>query len=276
MRNVDLRTVKSFGAEWTTFDQARVSAEDLDEMFEQYFSIFPWNELHPDAEGFDAGSGSGRWAIRVAPRVGTLHCIEASVQALAASQRMLSEQPTCVFHHASIADIPLPDQSMDFGYALGVLHHVPNTEDALAACVRKLKTGAPFLVYVYYAMENRPAWFRLLWRLSEAVRRRVCRLPHSMKVAVTTVIAVMIYWPLARAANVVERLGCPVDVLPLAYYRRRCLLTMRTDALDRFGTPLEQRFTADELLAMMRRAGLGQLVLSPHPPYWCALGRRVD
>ena len=49
---------------------------------------------------------------------------------------------------------------MDFGYSLGVLHHLEDTQAGMAACVRKLKPGAPFLVYIYYALENRPIWFR--------------------------------------------------------------------------------------------------------------------
>ena len=47
-------------------------------MFENYFSIFPWDTLPPNSVGFDLGCGSGRWARRVAPRVGTLHLIDPS------------------------------------------------------------------------------------------------------------------------------------------------------------------------------------------------------
>ncbi|MCY7329778.1 MAG: class I SAM-dependent methyltransferase, partial [Saprospiraceae bacterium] len=67
--------------------------------------------------------------------------------------------------------VSLPDGAMDFGYSLGVLHHIPDTRAALAACVRKLKPGAPFLLYLYYAFDNRPWWFKALWRLSDVVRR---------------------------------------------------------------------------------------------------------
>ena len=34
---------------------------------------------------------------------------------------------------------------------------------------------------------------------------------------------------------------------------------MRTDALDRFGTTLEQRFTASEIREMMHNAGLERI-----------------
>jgi len=47
---------------------------------------------------------------------------------------------------------------------------------------------------------------------------------------------------------------------------------MRTDALDRFGTRLEQRFTRAEITRMMRDAGLENIRFSDGFPYWCAVG----
>lgn len=46
---------------------------------------------------------------------------------------------------------------------------------------------------------------------------------------------------------------------------------MRTDALDRFGTRLEQRSTRDQAQDLMRGAGLERIVFSDRL-YWCAVG----
>jgi hypothetical protein len=64
--------------------------------------------------------------------------------------------------------------------------------------------------------------------------------------------------------------------MPLAYYRDRSFYVMRNDALDRFGTRLEQRFTRTEIDAMMRAAGLQDIEFSDDFPYWCALGYRAS
>ena len=50
---------------------------------------------------------------------------------------------------------------MDFGYSLGVLHHIPDTCAGIKACARLLKRGGPFLVYLYYAFDNRAIAFLL-------------------------------------------------------------------------------------------------------------------
>jgi hypothetical protein len=50
------------------------------------------------------------------------------------------------------------------------------------------------------------------------------------------------------------------------------LYVMRNDALDRFGTVLEQRFTQQEIAAMLHDAGFEAVAFSDRPPYWCATG----
>src|SRR5947209_20211922 len=106
--NVDTATVKGFSDEWSAYDQSRLSSDELAEMFDAYFRIFAWDSLPEDAAGFDLGCGSGRWARLVAPRVGKLHCIDASPGVLEVAKRNLAGLPNCEFHVASVSDCPLP------------------------------------------------------------------------------------------------------------------------------------------------------------------------
>ena len=272
--NLDARTVAGFGREWDHFDQTELAGEEYDDLFSAYFGIFPFDDLPQGAEGFDLGCGSGRWAAGVAPRVGKLHLIDPAQKALDVARRRLEGAGNAAFHLAPADAIPLPDASQDFGYSLGVLHHIPNTARALADAVRKLKPGAPFLLYIYYKLENRPGWFRLVWRGTDAVRRAVSRLPFPIARGVTSAIAGTVYWPLARLALAAEKAGLDPSNIPLSSYRHRSFYTMRTDALDRFGTRLEQRFTRGEIERMMREAGLEDVRFSERPPYWVACGTR--
>ena len=274
MQNVDKVVVADFGEEWAAYDQNGLSAEELRELFDAYFGIFPWRELPVGAEGMDIGCGSGRWARLVAPRVGKLHCIDPSAKALEVARRNLRSQDNCALHLASADELPLPDGSMDFGYSLGVLHHVPDTESALANCVRKLRPGAPFLLYLYYSLDNRPLWFRALWRGSDMIRQVISSLPFGSKLLVTRLIALTLYWPLARGAKLCERLGINVKNFPLTDYRNLSFYTMKTDALDRFGTRLEKRYSRVDMQQLMERAGLIDVFFSETPPFWCAVGRR--
>lgn len=276
MKNADERTLESFGAEWERFNQRQLSDVEARTTFDEYFSIFPWSLISEQAEGFDGGCGSGRWARIMAASVGRLHCIDASERVLAVARARLEDLRNCEFHCASIADMPFADSSMEFGYSLGVIHHVPDAQEALKECARILKPGAPFLVYLYYAFDNRPAWFRAVWIATDLLRRGISRLPQRGKELITGLIALAVYWPLARAARVLQKLGRDVSNMPLAFYRDRSFYTMRTDSLDRFGTPLERRFKRDEIVWMMAEVGFDEIIVGKSPPYWRVVGIKSE
>jgi len=274
MKNMDAGTVKGFGDEWNTFSHSDIDIESFRDQFERYFSVLPTDCPNADTRAFDLGCGSGRWAWFVAPRVRELCCIDASDKALDVARRNLQAFDNCTFHLASVEALPMADASMDFGYSLGVLHHVPDTQAALCSCARKLKPGGIFLVYLYYAFDNRPAWFRGLWKCSDILRRGISRLPYPPRLWLSQLIALGVYWPLARLALWLEKIGVNVNNLPLSAYRHLPFYAMRTDALDRFGTRLEQRFTRQQIESMLVAAGFENIHFSEHDPFWCVCASR--
>jgi len=270
--NIDFDTVNSFGSEWSDFTQDKLSTTEHRELFDNYFHIFPWEKLPENASGFDMGCGSGRWAKLVAPQVGHLNCLDPSEQALSVAKRNLRGLSNVTFMNSGVSDHSLAKASQDFGYSLGVLHHIPDTKLAMSECVSLLKDGAPFFIYLYFNFDNKPLWYKLLWSFSNIIRRTVCRLPNHVKTPITNTLAYVIYLPLAKASLMAEKLGFRVEDWPLSSYRHCSLYTMKTDSRDRFGTPLEQRFSKEEIREMMIECGLGNIVFSNRQPYWCAIG----
>lgn len=272
MANIDQKTVKGFGQEWACYTQTAIIDKELQELFERYFSVFPWDKLSEQACGFDMGCGSGRWAKYVAGRVHKLFCIDASEQALSVCRANVKNESNVEVKKGSFDGIPLEDNAMDFGYSLGVLHHIPDPLLGLKSCVKKLKRGAPFLLYIYYSLDNRPLWFKVLWRMTDLFRVVISCLPFPIKKIITTLIAATVYFPLARLSRLLEFFKLPIKNFPLMYYRHHSFYTMCTDAMDRFGTRLEKRFSADEIVDMMKKSGLDNIVVSDREPYWCAVG----
>lgn len=267
-------TVDGFGREWTAFDQSGLADHDLRPIFNTYFRVFPWTSLPARAAGVDIGCGSGRWATFVAPRVDRLTCVDASEDALTVARRTLSGHANVDVRLGVAGALPFADHTFDFGYALGVLHHTPDPEATLRDCVRILKPGAPLLVYLYYALDNRPAWYRLVWRVSDRARRVISGLPFRLRFWVSQVFAALFYWPLARTARFVGRIApARAEQIPLGFYGDKPFYVMRNDALDRFGTRLEHRFSRMEIAAMLGRAGVRDIEFSDRPPYWVAVGR---
>lgn len=265
------RTIDSFGEEWRHFDQTALSIDELRSNFLQYFNILPDSAMHANARGVDLGCGSGRWAAFVAPQVRDLLCLDASLEALGVARSNLADQTNCHFFNADVCDLPLADTSMDFAYCLGVLHHLDNTQAGLEGISRILKPGAPFLLYVYYRFDNRPTWYRMIWKASDVLRRAVSSMSFRKKLITTDVLAFLIYLPLARMAALLEKMGMDVSHIPLGAFRHNSFYVMRNNCFDRFATPIEKRFTRDEIMNMLTSAGFERIRFSDDAPFWVAL-----
>jgi len=246
--------------------------DDAWQLFTEHFSIFPWSELTADTRGLDFGAGAGRWASLVGQRVAHLAVVEPDPQRADLARAHLGAHPACVTQ-PDLAGIE--DASLDFAYALSAVQAAEDPAAVLAAIARKLKPGAPLLTYLCYALDNRPTWYRAVWRASDLLREGIARQPAPARALFATALAAGAYWPVAKATGRLERLGVGVDGLPLATYRNASFATMREGALERFAARVQARFTAAEVRGLLREAGFERVRLSGGPPYWTALAYRA-
>ena len=241
--NLDEKVIHDFGNEWNEFSQIDLKEDELLSNFLQYFNIFPISELNNQMEGFDLGCGSGRWAKLIAPKIKKLNCIDPSKKALEVAKLNLNKFNNINYICEKISGIKLDDDSQDFGYCLGVLHHTNEVNLGLKFCNRVLKKNSPFLIYLYYNLDNRPLYYKIIWIFSNTLRIVISRLPFKFKKIITDLIAISIYFPLAKVSKLMSKLKFNVFNFPLSDYKNKSFYTMRTDALDRFGTKLEKRFS---------------------------------
>jgi len=273
--NIDIKTVDGFGYQWKTYSQDNLVDDEYDGIFESYFRIFPFEKLPKNAVGFDLGCGSGRWAKGMAPRVGKLYCIDPSHDALNVAKNKLANYENTEFLNNGVDNINLPKNSMDFGYSLGVLHHIPDTLKGIKNCVDIIKPGGFFLVYLYYSLDNKPMWYKGIWKLSNFFRSIISILPNTLKLIITKMIALLIYFPFSKCSLILEKIGFNVENIPLSSYRDKSFYTMQTDSFDRFATRLERRFSKKEINEMMIEAGLSDIEFNEGVPYWVAVGKKL-
>jgi len=264
---------KDFGKEWKTYNYSNTTFSELKDAFNQYFYIFPIHKLKK-AEGFDMGCGTGRWAKIIINKVKKLNCIDGSKDALNVAKKNLKNFNNVKFFHSLIKDNILKKNSQDFGYCLGVLHHTPDPLYGLKVCNKILKKNAPFLLYLYYDHENRPFWYKMIWKITDTLRYLISKLPFQIKKKITTIIAILIYFPLAKLSFFLEKLKIKVDNFPLSYYRNKNFYIMRTDSLDKFGTKLEKRFSKKKITEMLTATGFKKIKFSPKMPHWVVLAHK--
>lgn len=274
--NLDRETVESFGEEWTKF--AAFSAEEIRKVGDEYFDVVAENMLGQHVTALDVGCGTGRWTKYLAPKVGFVEAIDPSAAVHSAVQLLHDEQNVRVTQ-AGVESIPFEDESFDFVFSLGVLHHIPDTAKAMQSAVKKLKPGGHFLVYLYYSLDNRGAGFKALFKLVNGIRSIVAGMPTFWKKLTCDFLAIFVYLPMIGLSGLVKLLtgGSKLYAkLPLSYYVGKSWNVIRNDALDRFGTPLEQRFSKEEIRQMMEACGLVDIQFSTQAPFWHAVGRKAE
>jgi ubiquinone/menaquinone biosynthesis C-methylase UbiE len=273
-KNIDKKVVDEFGKEWLKFNE--FSEGNIRLAAEEYFDIIDETIVNKHTYALDIGCGSGRWTKYLSSKAGFIESIDPS-DAIFAADKLLNDVENVRLTKASVDTLPFADESFDFAMSVGVLHHVPDTQQALKDCVKKVKKGGYFYVYLYYNLDKRGWWFTSLFKLSDIVRSIVSKLPGKLKKLVCDALAVIVYVPLVFSVKLFEFLGFSrlASQMPLSAYKNKSFFIMRNDALDRFGTRLEQRFSKKEVIEMMENAGLAKIVISPGVPFYHAIGKKI-
>ncbi len=257
---------RSFSEEWKAHpDILPDHAAEL----EAYFDLLPMEELH-GRRVVDLGCGIGRWSYFIGERCRELVLADYS-EAIFVARRNLGHLDNAVFVMADILDLPFRPDAFDVAVCLGVLHHLPT--DALEV-VRQLRLLAPRqLYYLYYALDNRPAYFR--WALAAVTKARMVltrvESPRARR-TLSWLLASLVYAPVAQLGRVLVPLGLE-RFLPMAdSYAGKSVARLRQEAYDRFFTRIEQRFTREQIASL--GDSFASVTISDRHPYWHFLCQR--
>ena len=272
--NIDEKVVEEFGEEWLKFHD--FSDEMISKSVDEYFDIINERILNKNSYAIDIGCGSGRWTKVMASRAGFIEAVDPS-NAIFAADNLLKNIDNVRLSKASINTLPFDDETFDFAMSVGVLHHIPDTQQAMIDCVKKVKHGGYFYAYLYHDISDKGFLTRTAFAISDALRQIISRLPAGIKKFVCDIIAALVYLPLVSLSRFFDWLGIKniAKKIPLADYSNKAFFVMRNDALDRFGTRLEQRFTRKQVEEMMKAAGLAEIVISDGTPYWHGVGKKL-
>ena len=277
-QNLDQRVIDGFGQEWATFDYSEIGTDDaLDAQFLAYCAPIELGEFDRfTSKAADFGAGSGRWTSRLLPYFSEVYALEPSEGAYKVLRNKFGDEPRIKILRETVGFNSIPDNSLDLAMSLGVLHHIPDTGLAIKDVASKIKSGGVFLCYLYYELDNKPFHYRALFWASNLLRLIICRMPHKMRKFTAQIIAAVIYLPLARIAKLLKKMGKKVSNFPLHHYANMPFIMLQNDALDRFGTSLEQRFSKAKIIEMLRAGNfdLSSVKFSSSEPFWTFSARK--
>ncbi len=244
--NIDKQVVNDFGEEWLRFHD--FSDDVISESVSEYFDILDAGLISKQTYVLDIGCGTGRWTKYIARKAGFVEAVDPSKSIFAAA-KLLKETPNVRLTKASVETLPFEDNTFDFAMSIGVLHHIPDTQQALKDCVRKVKPGGHFYLYVYYNLEGKGIFFKIIYQVATLIRKVISRFPLPIKRLACDLIAVVAYMPLILLTRLLRKVGLKklAALLPLNSYHNKSFYMIRNDALDRFETRLEHRFSQEAI-----------------------------
>jgi len=270
--NIDDEVVDHFGREWAKYNYLNgIASEALDKQFMAYTSPIDLEEFDSESSvAADFGAGSGRWAERLTPFFHKVYALEPSAAAVQVMNEKFSKEPKMMVLNENVEENSIPENSLDLAISLGVLHHIPDTGQAILDVSKKIKSGGTFLCYLYYKIEDKPFYYRAIFRIVNVVRFSISRMPHAMRMFIAKLIAFSIYLPLSRYSKFKLNRGKDISNIPLHHYAEMPFMMLENDALDRFGTRLEQRFNKVDIKRMLASANfdLNTLQFSEAEPFW--------
>jgi ubiquinone/menaquinone biosynthesis C-methylase UbiE/uncharacterized protein YbaR (Trm112 family) len=129
----------------------------------------------------DCGCGSGEKTqvlARLSPEQNVVG-LDLGVESLEKAVAKFADMPNLDYVQGNVMQPPFKDAQFDYGMSLGVLHHTPNTRQALAHFRRLLKQETTCVIWIYPTYWEGPEWRMPYAGRDFIVFRQGHRLPTS-------------------------------------------------------------------------------------------------
>jgi arsenite methyltransferase len=149
-----LQTADSFGYKWNKQSDWGFKPEHDPVVWSIWRDFYGWegpDELKALMSGkrvLDAGCGSGASLKQYVDWPAEVFAADIS-NAVDACRKNFQNREHCRFIQADLMNLPFPDEVFDIVWSNGVLHHTPNTFEALRAITRHARKGGLVIFYIY-------------------------------------------------------------------------------------------------------------------------------
>lgn len=177
---------------------------------------------------------------------------------------------------ASALALPFNDETVDFVYSFGVLHHTIDPPKGISEIYRVLKDRGTVVLYLYEDHEGNRIKFYALKAVTW-LRKVTLMLPPRLLYFLCGLFSPVVYLLFSVPARLLGRWSQTkhlADAIPFNFGRHPFDLT--GDLFDRFGTPIEKRYGREELAGTLEAGGFPEQLLKkiPDTAGWVAWARK--
>lgn len=260
------KVASSFGKEWQKFD---TQLEEYKKEFFNYFDIVPNSILEDNILVADLGCGKGRWSYEFLKKNknAVLVLIDISKAIEVAKINLEEFKDRVIFIRGDILKLPLKEDAFDFLFSLGVIHHIPgNLKENLKEI---LKLSQNSLIYLYYSLDNRGIFFKILFYLINLIRLFLSKFSYGfLRAFFSKIILFFIYLPLIYFSILLKKFRVNVSSIPLSYYAQNfSKKRIEQDVYDRFFTHIEKRISKKEIQNFCFDNNFN-VIVSEKEPFW--------
>ncbi|MDP2913644.1 MAG: methyltransferase domain-containing protein, partial [Candidatus Omnitrophota bacterium] len=273
MKNVIVDTRKYFSFAWTKFARKEVERQWYKDSF-SYLKFIP-EEIFKDEEklGLDLGCGSGSDMINIARYGARIVGIDIS-DAIKATRENISGFGRLHVAQANIYNLPFRDETFDFAYSFGVLHHLPDPEKGFRILCSKVKKDGYAIIYVYEDFSKRSVLERILLNTINFLRLITPKIPPPLLYLLCIAMSPFVLLFCSAPYRILKRIKWTKTLAEKIPFRHTTRLDcIVADLYDRFSPPIERRYSKDQVTAWFRSAGFEDVHITNHRG-WVAWGRK--
>jgi SAM-dependent methyltransferase len=227
--------------------------------FDFYFQpVSNKNKFLNDKNVLEVGCGKGRHTFYIADIAKNVIAVDFG-RAVDVALLNNKNKKNIHFIQADIYNLPFKNNSFDFVFSLGVLHHLPTPEQGFKKLVDLLRNGGGILVYVYHSFPKTTFKYYLL-RFVNFFRNFTTRISHDL--------LYILCYPIAFFSYIIFVLPYKLffkkiikNGWPLGLYSNYPFEVLLNDTFDRFSAPIENRYSKEQIEKWYQNSGLKEIVV---------------
>jgi len=158
--------------------------------------------------------------------------------------------------------LPFKNQVFDFGYSYGVLHHLLKPDAGFSELTRIIRKGGSVFLYLYEDHKDNFIKFMALKGVS-FIRKYTTRLPQKLLyllcLLLSPIVILLFTWPSRILARFKFTKGF-ANRIPFNFGKG--LFSVKADLFDRFGAPVEHRFSERQIRELFSSYGYSKVSMT--------------